>query len=471
MFYLLFRGRALRGSTALAFCAAAAASLLLMGSARAQFYTWGGTGSTTATSIYNLGSNWSNPPAGAPPVTNGQGAIFDATGSASIDVTSTVTPYSWTFTANSQSYSVSGADIKFDSGAYGIFNQANSGQVISISNNIGQLSLAQVWQLGASTLNLSGNNTYTGGTLISAGTVQVTNNNSVGTGAVRLNGGTFQTDGASDLTFTNGFIVTPNGGAVDNNGVVLTLSGVIANDSGFVATGALRLIDSSGGSGTTVLSGVNTYSGGTSVIGATVQVTNNSSVGSGTVTLQDALFQADGLSDLTFTNNFKIDNSASGSAIDANGVVLTIAGNVTDGNGAGKLTVLDSTFGNGVVTLLGTNTYTGGTTICVCASLVLGDATHTASIVGTVTNEGRFTFVNANNSGITALINDGGFTTFMGATSGSAMTITNTNVGAVAFLESSSAGSATINNQIGSVTLFGTHGGTDTATGGHRQDR
>jgi hypothetical protein len=102
---------------------------------------------------YNLATNWSNPPAGAPPVTNGQGAIFDATGSTSINVTSAVTPYSWTFTATSQSYTVSGSDINFGSTPWGIFNLASSGQTISISNNIGESPAGvQVMQLGASTL-------------------------------------------------------------------------------------------------------------------------------------------------------------------------------------------------------------------------------------------------------------------------------------------------------------------------------
>lgn len=40
-----------------------------------------------------------------------------------------------------------------------------------------------------------------------------------------------------------------------------------------------------GGGGTLVLSGVNTYSGGTVISASVVQVTNNSSVGTGTVTL------------------------------------------------------------------------------------------------------------------------------------------------------------------------------------------
>jgi hypothetical protein len=39
-------------------------------------------------------------------------------------------------------------------------------------------------------------------------------------------------------------------------------------------------------------------------------------------------------------------------------------------------------FGGGAVVLTGTNTYTGGTTICICGTLQLGDLTHTGSIVG-----------------------------------------------------------------------------------------
>ncbi|WP_375784285.1 autotransporter domain-containing protein [Bradyrhizobium sp. Pha-3] len=428
-------------------------SLFPANSARAQYYTWGGTGGT---SDYNLATNWSNPPAGAPPVNNGQGAIFDATGSATVTVTSAVAPYSWTFTANSQSYVVSGADVSFGSAASGIFNQANSHQTISIANNIGGTSpLAQVWQLGASTLVLSGHNTYTGGTLISAGTVQVTNNNSVGSGAVTFDGGAFQANGASDLTFTNRFNVNATGGSVDNKGVVLTLSGVIAN--GNAGTGVLRLTDTTGG-GLTVLSGVNSYSGGTLVQGTTVQVTNNKSVGSGTVTLDNAAFQADGLSNLTFGNNFKINASAIGSAIDANGVTLTIAGNIADGNGPGKLTVLDNSGGLGRVVLSGNNTYTGGTSICNCATLQLGDASHTASIVGEVVVDGKFDIVNANTAGITKIVNDGfngvATTTFYNSTTASSATIINQNFGITEFRDSSTAGNATVSNSNGALTIF-----------------
>jgi hypothetical protein len=62
---------------------ALAGAVLLPSIAQAQS-VWGGTGSTWTTANYNLGTNWSNPPAGAPPVAGGQSAIFDATGGSSV---------------------------------------------------------------------------------------------------------------------------------------------------------------------------------------------------------------------------------------------------------------------------------------------------------------------------------------------------------------------------------------------------
>ena len=319
-----------------------------------------------------------------------------------------------------------------------------------------------ITKIGNGTLVLSGNNSLSSVT-ITAGTLQVTNSNSVCCLAVRLNGGTFQADGLSNLTFNTDFGVTPAGGTIDNNGTILTLSGTISNTFG---SSVLQLTDSSGGFGTTVLSGTN-FQSATNVVGTTLQVTNNASVGAGTVTLDNAQFQADGFSNLTFTNNFKINSSVDGSAIDANGTTLTIAGNITDGNGPGKLKVLDNSFGGGVVKLLGTNTYSGGTFICVCVTLQLGDATHKASLVGDIVNEGQFNIVNANTSAITSITNDGGFTTFFGDNTAGGMKIVNKNVGATLFQDSSSAENANITNRSGGVTLFGLPGGADTSTAGN----
>lgn len=438
---------------------------------------WGGTGSTTATTDYSLGTNWSAAPAGAPPIFPTQSAVFGSTGSSTVTIgAGPMLPDSWTFNANSQSFTISGNPVAFSlSGPTGgVINRANTGQTIEISANItdGVGGPIMVQQAGNSTLVLSGTNGYSGGTVISAGTVQVTNADSVGSGTITLSGGTFQMQSPTvvSVAFGNNIALDAAGGTVDANGAQVNLQGVIADG---VGAGNLRLIDSTGSPTANVqLSGANTYTGGTLVVGTTVQVTNTSSVGTGTVTLDNARFQTDGLGgDLTFTNNFKINGTAGGGTIDANGVILTIAGNITNGTGAGQMTVFDSSGGNGAVVLLGTNTYTGGTTICDCATLVLGDATHKASIVGDVSNAGRLFIINANTSGITSITNDAsigfGLTTFMGSNTAGTATITNQFGGATVFLETSSAGNARITNTSGGATIFGQSGGNETSTAGN----
>ena len=320
-------------------------------------YVWGGAGSTTTTSAYTLNTNWSNP-GGAPPIGPGQAAIFADTGSVNVTVgAGPMLPDSWTFTTNAQAYVISGNPVGFSLGgpAGGVINNGNLGQRIEISANITDgvafpgpvLVPVMVQQLGNSTLVLSGTNGYSGGTLISTGIVQATNADSVGTGAMTLNGGTFQMQAGtvSTVNFSNNFAVNAPGGTIDAAGAQVTLSGVIADGAG---GGVLRLVDTTGG-GFIQLTGHNTYSGGTFVSGTTVQVSNNQSVGTGTVTLDSGTFMADGSSDVTFANNFRVNNNAPFNIIDANGRTLTIAGNITDGAAPGRLTIDDASFGSGKV--------------------------------------------------------------------------------------------------------------------------
>ena len=232
--------------------------------AQAQSLTWGGAG----TSDYFSPTNWSNP-AVAPPFLPTQSAVFGAGGSSAVVVDLSHSPVfpvpifqpdSWTFSANAQSvYSISGDAIAFNVAGPtgGIINNANAGQTITIANNIndgfsGSVVPVMVQQLGNSTLVLAGANSYSGGTLISAGTLQVTNANSLGAGNVILNGGTLQA--ATSMGIGNNFLVNAPGGTVDVNGAQITLSGVIADGTG---AGVLSVIDSTGG-GTLELSGLNT---------------------------------------------------------------------------------------------------------------------------------------------------------------------------------------------------------------------
>jgi fibronectin-binding autotransporter adhesin len=393
------------------------ASLMLATAAQAQS-VWGGPASTTTTQNYKLGTNWD--PNGAP-VAAGQSAIFDTTGKSTINVNpGAIAPDSWIFNANAQSYTIGGAAVNF-SATGGLFNNANAGQTISIANNLGESAAgAQLQQLGNSTLVLTGNNTYSGGTVIAAGTLQLGN------------GG------------TTGKIIGP---VLDLGVLAFNRSNNITFDGQIFGSGQVNQI----GTGTLILTGANTYSGGTLVSNfGTLRVNNStpgtsSSVGTGTVTLDNGQFQA-GAANLTFGNDFAINNTLAGSAIDANGRKLTISGNITDGNGPGALTVVDSTMSGGTLVLTGANTYSGGTTICSCGTLQLGTVAQSGSMTGTVTNEGIFDIVNADTSGITTVTNQSGASmTFHKSTDAGTMTIDN-HVLAVTTFNNASAGSATINN-------------------------
>ena len=112
---------------------------------------------------------------------------------------------------------------------------------------------------GAGTLQLSGNNSYAGGTFLTAGILKVTADNNLGaaTGALTFNGGTLQ--------FGSGFntarSITLNGGTVDTNGFNTTFSGQINGPGSLAKTGA----------GVLTLSGNSDYSGATFINQGTVR--------------------------------------------------------------------------------------------------------------------------------------------------------------------------------------------------------
>jgi autotransporter-associated beta strand protein len=131
----------------------------------------------------------------------------------------------------------------------------------------GTANLTAVNATGTVVLNNVGNS-YSGGTIVESGTLQLTTNNLAvfGTGGIILNGGTFQwlngittdlsakiiTLGSSNGTFD------VNGG----NGTANTIT--LANGIGNGGNGALTVSSSNPG-GTLILSGANTYTGGTTV--------------------------------------------------------------------------------------------------------------------------------------------------------------------------------------------------------------
>jgi autotransporter-associated beta strand protein len=196
---------------------------------------------------------------------------------------------------------------------------------------------------------LSGTNTYSGGTVISAGALQVTNTSSVGTGAVTLDGGAFQS-GAAGLAFTNAFAINTTNGTIDTQANTLTLSGTIGNGNG---AGALTKV----GTGTLVLTGTDTYSGGTTISAGTLQLGSGS--GGGT------------------------SGSIVGNVADSGTFVIGRSNNYTFGgtiSGSGAFQQI----GSGTTTLTGTNTYIGATSVTAGALEVNGSIA--SSSLTTVSN-------------------------------------------------------------------------------------
>ncbi|MGX0960015.1 uncharacterized protein with beta-barrel porin domain [Bradyrhizobium japonicum] len=408
----------------------ALASCLFSVSAQAQS-VWGGTGSSTTTADYNLGTNWSNPPAGAPPVNAGQAASFGATGSATVTVTAgPITPDSWTFSATSQSYTINGQAVNFNGAGPNLVNNGNAGQSISISNN---MTGAGISQAGASTLTLSGTNAFTttsvsAGTLTNSGTltsaVSVTNmaatynNNGTQNGGLANNGHAFnsgtvnggltnytvytQTSGSTNGGVTNWTTINANGGAfngvIDNAGGgfggLFTVNGTVTSDSAFN--------NSDPNSSLLVSSGSYTVAG---------LITN-----SGTIVGYSVIVSAGA----TLNANGGILNNAGATVLNDGGTItgaMTTAG-IVDNNGTMGAVTNTGTFNNnsgGSVTTLANN---GGTFTNASGAAVSGAATISG---GTVTNAGTF----ASTLGLT-----GG--TFTNNTGGQVQGATTNNGGTVA---------------------------------------
>ncbi|OYV93512.1 MAG: hypothetical protein B7Z73_03390, partial [Planctomycetia bacterium 21-64-5] len=205
---------------------------------------------------------------------------------------------------------------------------------VTLATAIGGGSSASLTKAGTGTLLFTGNNTYTGGTTIGAGTLQVGGNTTAGT--------------------------VGSGAVVDNGSLVFDLSGsaTIANaisGSGMVAQSS---------SGTLILTGNNSYAGTTTINAGTLQIGaggTTGSLGTGSV--------AGSYTTLAFdrSDNVNVANALGGTI----GVVQQ---------------------GTGTLTLTGSNTYAGTTTVN-AGTLQIGAGGTTGSLgTGSVTGSALLAF-------------------------------------------------------------------------------
>jgi autotransporter-associated beta strand protein len=290
----------------------------------------------------------------------------------------------------------------------------SSGVDLDISAAISDGSLIKA---GAGTLELDGDNTYTGTTTVSAGTLQISNSSALGTGAATVNdpASLRLIGGSGGLTVPNDLTLDSSGAnALANASGANTLDGVVTlGQSTTIAVGAGMLdlvgeIGDGGGhfavtkSGTAELKlgGNNTYGGGTTVIAGTLQVSSASATGTGGIvevatgaTLQDSASTYDlpsgGLrldagswlaTPAASTETLNGDITLAGDATIAAGAIgsLTVTGPIGDGSNGYGLT----SAGAGTLILGGTSTYTGTTTVAAGTLQVDGSIASSGEVSG-----------------------------------------------------------------------------------------
>jgi outer membrane autotransporter protein len=247
---------------------------------------------------------------------------------------------------------------------------------------------------GAGQLMLTAAETYTGATLITAGTLQLGNGITAGSsialsGPVTVDkGAVLALDLASGETFAN---------AISASGLVATIASGENIVSGVISgTGALT----QSGTGLTILTGANTYTGTTSVLQGTLQIGNDGTSGSflGNVT-DDAALVFDRSDNVTFAGTIagtgSVAQSGSGKLIlsaantygggtNFNAGILSVA---SDGNlGGGPLT-----FNGGTLEATGSVTSSKTATLNTRGGTFLADAGTSSTLSGVISGPGSLT--------------------------------------------------------------------------------
>lgn len=146
---------------------------------------------------------------------------------------------------------------------------------------------------GAGVMRLTGNNSFTGGTTLNAGKLQLGDSGNVllDSGSVTVNGGTFALGAANERVGT----LSGSGGVVELHnagGRTLTVNQSGAGAFAGIIRGSGGLLIKNG-AGTLTLSGSSTYSGGTIVNSGTLRAGHDNALGTGSVVVEGGVFFVD----------------------------------------------------------------------------------------------------------------------------------------------------------------------------------
>jgi len=259
----------------------------------------------------------------------------------------------------------------------------------TISGSLGGYSLTKA---GSGILTLAGANNFGGTLTLSNGTLNINNASALNTGTFYIsNGASIDNTSGGSITNTNGRATANSWGGsftfvgtnnlnLGTGGVALTANSAVATNAGVftvggIISGGYSLAKS--GIGTLVLSGINTFTGGMTLSGGTLDINNASALGTGIFTVS-SLSTIDNTSggaitnsknnpqswagDFTFTGSNSLNLGTGAVTLTGNTNITTTASTLTIGGGIGGGYDISKS-GSGTLVLKGTGTYTGTTTI------------------------------------------------------------------------------------------------------------